>query len=237
MAGVVLRPLGHRYWGAAQTDSGLTLLGGSKNAVLFSEMAGPATLTKTLGFSALTFPLKDGTTVKIAGLAREDATDFASITGEAFRAHFAKQFSDAEQELQALAEVAKRLEKPRRYPAACLLRSFVQRANRVGEHLPAVVPDGVLSDDQHIAGALVILSSGNVLIRMQPCLGSGGGTIEEIELADGSMIDPASIQYTAAATQGEDGQTDLNGADANSDGPAGASVDASYEDAADARCR
>lgn len=153
---MVLRPLGHPYWGAEQTDTGITFLGRAERQVPFSELAGPATLTKTLGFSAVTFPLNDGTAVRIAGLGRDEAITFTSIAGNAFREHVIGQFRAAEQELRALFEVVERLEQPRRYPAACLLGPFVQRANRVHEQLPATIPDGVLSDDrQHLLNGVL----------------------------------------------------------------------------------
>ncbi|WP_298971764.1 UvrD-helicase domain-containing protein [uncultured Roseobacter sp.] len=84
----------------------------------------------------------------MAGVSRADAGAFVSSLNAAWRHHFVEQVDKADEELRALAEVVERLERPRRYPSACLLEPFLVRASRVLSKLPESIPDGVLPDDQ-----------------------------------------------------------------------------------------
>ncbi len=107
-------------------------------------MAGPAKLSKTLGFSAVVLPLKGGNEIKVAGVKRREAADFTSALNGAWRQSFFEQVCAAERELRTLSKVLERLEQPLRYPSACLLAPFLARANLVVEALPVTRPDGVL---------------------------------------------------------------------------------------------
>ena len=148
LAGLLLRPLGHPYRGAEQTDSGITFFGSDERNVPFTEMQAPATIKKSLGFSSVTVPLKDGNKVKIAGVNSGDAARFAAAVSAAFQKFVAEQFHTAEKELETLSEAIERLKQPRRYPAACLLKPFLERAAQTIEMFPGTIPDGALSDDQ-----------------------------------------------------------------------------------------
>ena len=155
-AGMLLRLLGHRYWGIEQTDSGTALLTKTRTHVPFSEMEGPAKLSKTLGFTAVVLPLEGGNEIKIAGVKRYEAADFTSAVNRAWRQSVYERVSAAELELRSLSEVVERLERPRRYPSACLLAPFLARANRVVEALPVTMPDDVLpAEQQHLLNAVL----------------------------------------------------------------------------------
>jgi len=149
LPGALLRSLGHASWAAERTASGINFLGGARDEVPFSVWAGPATLTSTLGFATLAVPLVDGTTARLAGIRAYDAAIFISASNDAFRRHILRQFTAAESELTALADVISRLDQPRRYPAACLLAPFLERAATIITALPPAIPGGILSDDQH----------------------------------------------------------------------------------------
>jgi DNA helicase-4 len=149
LPGALLRSLGHASWAAERTASGINFLGGARDEVPFSVWAGPATLTSTLGFATLAVPLVDGTTARLAGVRACDAASFISAANDAFRRHILRQFTAAESELTALADVISRLDQPRRYPAACLLAPFLERAATIITALPPAIPGGILSEDQH----------------------------------------------------------------------------------------
>jgi DNA helicase-4 len=145
--GAFLRSLGHASWAAEQTPSGISFLGGRLQAP-FSAWAGPARLTSTLGFATIAVPLAGGRVASLAGVATHDAASFISSANAAFRAHILGQFAAAEDELSALFEVIRRLDRPRRFPAACLLAPFLARATAVIGSLPVTIPEGVLSEGQ-----------------------------------------------------------------------------------------
>jgi DNA helicase-4 len=144
--GALLRFLGHASWAAEQMPSGINFLGGRQAP--FSTWAGPARLTSTLGFPTIVVPLVGGQFVSLAGVTTHDAANFISSANAAFRAHYFRQFAAVEEELKALFEVVGRLDRPRRYPAACLLWPFLARATAVLDALPVTMPQGVLAEDQ-----------------------------------------------------------------------------------------
>jgi len=145
--GAFLRSLGHASWAAEQTSSGINFLGGRHQAP-YSAWTGPARLTSTLGFATIAVPLAGGRVASLAGVATHDAASFISSANAAFRAHILRQFEAANDELSALSEAIARLDRPRRYPATCLLAPFLARATAVIDSLPVTMPEGVLSEDQ-----------------------------------------------------------------------------------------
>lgn len=144
LSGALLRPLGLSSWGAQQTETGISFLGGTRDQVRFSDWAGPVELVSTLGFPTLAVPLTDGSVAKLAGIKPKEAARFISSANDAFREHIVRQFEGAEAELSALGEAIDRLDNPRRYPAACLLAPFLARANTVIHSLPATIRYGFL---------------------------------------------------------------------------------------------
>lgn len=145
--GAILRFLGHTSWAAEQTASGINFLGGRHQAP-FAAWVGPAQIASTLGFSTIEVPLSGGRIARLAGVSRLDAANFISTANEAFRENILGQFETVEGELSALFEVISRLDRPRRYPAACLLAPFLARAMAVNGSLPATIPEGCLAEDQ-----------------------------------------------------------------------------------------
>ena len=148
LPGALLRTFGLSSWGAEQSETGISFLGGNGKLIPFSEWAGPAKLDRTLGFSTVSVPLFNGMEAKLAGIKPEEAAEFLSVANAAFREHIARQFENTEDEFKSLADAIKRLEQPRRYPAACLLSPFLMRATKAIESLPASIPEGMLSEDK-----------------------------------------------------------------------------------------
>ena len=148
--------LGFTFRGIEHAASGLVLIGRKPRHVAFRELSGPATVRRIFGFSAIVLPVRGGGEIRVAGLKAVDAKRFASAANDAFRRHVAERYRSVEQELLALMTAIDRLRQPRRYPAACLLNPFVQRAIKAAEALPPVIPDGSLSAKQReILGKVV----------------------------------------------------------------------------------
>jgi DNA helicase-4 len=148
LAGLLLRPLGHSYWGVEQTQTGFTFLGKDGKQVQFSDLAGSPQATKTLGFQAASFPLKNGPDIKIVGLRRNEITSFISTATSNIRGYFTAKFDEADEELQTLGKAIQRLGNPRRYPSACLLEPFLAKASTVLGSFPARIPEGALAADK-----------------------------------------------------------------------------------------
>jgi DNA helicase-4 len=146
--GAVLRPFGLTYSGIERSGSGLKLIGGDQKLIDFSELSAALSVEKVLGFAAIFLPIKGGDKLKIAGIKAGDAKRFVTAANDSFFQHVAEKFEANEQEAFALCEAIDRLSRPRRYPSACLLEPFVQRAQKLAEILPSVVPQGALSDKQ-----------------------------------------------------------------------------------------
>lgn len=160
LAGLLLRPLGQRYWGVEQTESGIIFHGGPQKHIPFSDMAAPAKVGKSLGFSAVTLPLKDDTELKVVGIKPADAANFTAAAKAALGNHFIKQFDAVAPELKALSEVVERLNRPRRYPAACLLQPFLDRTNSAVGSLPAYIPEGLLpAERQELLNTVMAFSN------------------------------------------------------------------------------
>ena len=57
LVGGFLRLLGHPYHSILLSEAGLTLSARQSKTIPLSALAGPARVTKTLGFSAITMPV------------------------------------------------------------------------------------------------------------------------------------------------------------------------------------
>lgn len=101
-------------------------------------------MTKTLGTPSIVMTLRGGDELKVAGLNRADSFDFVSLANAYWQRHFVKKVEQVGDELRALAEAIARLEQPKRFPSACLLEPFLERANRILSVLPTEIPEGVL---------------------------------------------------------------------------------------------
>ena len=148
LSGLFLGLLGHRYRGIAVSNSGLTLLSRAPRQLSFTDITHPLQVTKTLGRPSVAVTIRRGEEVKVVGFKKSGAADFVTSANTAWRRHFAEQVDRADEELCALAEMVRRLDQPKRYPSACLLQPFLERANAVVEKLPAEIPKGVLPPEQ-----------------------------------------------------------------------------------------
>ena len=59
LSGAVLSPLGLQYWGIEHTKAGLNVLGNAGRHIPYADLAGPAAVTKALGFTSIALTLKD----------------------------------------------------------------------------------------------------------------------------------------------------------------------------------
>jgi DNA helicase-4 len=142
-----LRPLGHGYWGVEQTDGGFTFFGKGGKRVAFSELAGSPKKTKALGFKAAAFPLKTGSEIKLVGLNNDDVAQLVTSAESAIRRYYSAIIEESEDELRSLVKAVARLDDPRRYPSACLLEPFLNRASALLQKLPDGIPEGALTED------------------------------------------------------------------------------------------
>ncbi len=134
---------GYRRNAIRLTSTGLSISGGHPRDLTFAELSGPIEVTKKLWFAAISLPAQSGD-LKVAGFKRTQALDFVSSANANWRHHFTQQVDALEEELGALAEVAKRLEQPKRFPSACLLEPYLTRAIAVFDRLPDTIPADVL---------------------------------------------------------------------------------------------
>ncbi len=148
LAGVILRPLGHGYWGVEQSDDGFTLFGKGGKQIHFSDLSALPTTKKVLGFQAASFPLKNGSEISVIGVGRDDAERFTQTAHETIRRYFGEKIGDVGEELESLGKAIERLQNPRRYPSACLLQPFFERASKIMDGLPAVIPDNAIADEK-----------------------------------------------------------------------------------------
>ena len=148
IAGLFLRLLGQRTYGARLGDTELELFGGMTSNISLLQVASPAKATRFLWFHGLELSLNNGAVICITGLNQGAASHFRVIVNTAWRRAFAEKIDKYGQEFATLAEVIERLERPRRYPSACLLDPFVKRANALLGNLPASFPEGSIENEK-----------------------------------------------------------------------------------------
>lgn len=143
-------------------EQGLHLIGGQAKEVPYARMSGP--MTAAAGSIGVT--LADGSDWAAGGFSRAAMPAFVAAANRARSQHITGLFEKADAELRALAQAAERLDQPKRYPAACLLEPFVQRARAVCEGLPASAPPDLLSDEQQaIFNAVLALKNEPARLR------------------------------------------------------------------------
>jgi DNA helicase-4 len=125
-------------------ERGLELIGSKAREILYTGMSGP--MTGAAG--RIIVRLDDGSEWRAGGFGRSEIATFIEAANFARSQHLTDLFDEAEAELRLLAQAAARLDQPRRYPAACLLEPFVQRARAVCRGLPTSVPVDLLSGEQ-----------------------------------------------------------------------------------------
>jgi DNA helicase-4 len=108
-------------------------------------MAGCA---RDAGSGSIVLRLAEGAEWRASGFRPADVPPFVQAVNESRSRYISKLFEQAETELRALARIGERLRQPRRYPAACLLNPFIERAEAVLEVLPRSAPSDLLTEDQ-----------------------------------------------------------------------------------------
>jgi DNA helicase IV len=214
LAGVLLRPLGHGYWGVEQTGDGFSLLGKGGMQIHFADLAALPKTKRVLGFQAATFALKNGSEMSVVGIGRDDAAHFSKAAHDAIRRYFGEKIDHVRDELQTLAKAIERLENPRRYPSACLLQPFFERASKIMEGLPAVIPDDAVADDKRQLLNKVIAFQENAQSMREDAAERFVETeLEEMkEFFDGIESNPLTPEQRLAVIADEDATLVLAGA-------------------------
>ncbi|WP_193369334.1 UvrD-helicase domain-containing protein [Pelagibius marinus] len=148
IAGLISRLLGEEARGLCLNEAGLQVLGPSLQEVSFRDFAGPVAVTRRLWFRGLLLPLTDGSSLQLLGVRREAAESFAEAANAAWRQHVVELFDEIDPELRTLSQVVERLSAPRRYPAACLLVPYLERAAALLSRIPTQVPGDFISPEQ-----------------------------------------------------------------------------------------
>jgi DNA helicase-4 len=143
--GALATLFGQRFWGLERNEGGLTLLARRARTIDFLDMLGPLRTARHFGLTSISVPLADGAVVRVTGLNRAGLVSFVDTTNLAWRRTVSAAFAAALPELDALAHVVERLLVPRRFPAACALQPFLQRANTFAARLPKADPTAFLS--------------------------------------------------------------------------------------------
>lgn len=148
LRGLLLRPFGLSAWQATRSGEVLSFSGASLKSVRFADIGGVAELKRTAGLATIRLPLKDQSEIKLTGVSFAEAAEFVSDTNDAILGYFTEKFEEHQSELQTLSDAMSRLNAPRRYPAACLLNPFRERARNALLPLIETVPEGILSAEQ-----------------------------------------------------------------------------------------
>jgi DNA helicase-4 len=151
LSSLIFGLLGYRYKGVIVSNAGVTLLSRAPRQLSFAEITHPLQVAKTLWRTSVSVTVRQGDKVSVVGFKKSEVVEFVNSANEAWRRHFVGQVDQADGELRALAQVVGRLSQPKRYPSACLLQPFLERANAVVEKLPSEIPNGVLPVEQQRA--------------------------------------------------------------------------------------
>ena len=100
-------------------NSGIELAGGKPRQVHFADMTAPA---RQGGSGAIVFQLASGSEMRASGFTQTEVPAFVQAVNLARQRCICDLFEHAQTELSALAHAKQRLDRPRRYPAACVLK-------------------------------------------------------------------------------------------------------------------
>ena len=148
IAGVVLSLIGDRMRGLKLDGDGLAILGPSNRRIGFREISAAAGTRRNFPFASLSVPLADGSQLSVRGIDPAMADEFAAALNAAWLRALAVLADAHADEIEALDKVALRMDRPLRYPAACLLEPFLERARRLFAAIPINFPAGALADDR-----------------------------------------------------------------------------------------
>ena len=214
LAGMLLRPMGHGYWGVAHNGDGFTLFGKGEKQIHFSDLAALPKTKKVLGFQAVGLPLKTGAELSVTGVRREDAARFIETARETIRRYFEKKIGAVEEDLQTLAKAIERLQNPRRYPSACLLQPFFERASEIVDGLPAVIPDNAIPDEKRqLLDKVIVFQANAQRMREDAAQRFVATELDEMkDFFDGIESNPLTPEQRLAVVVDEDATLILAGA-------------------------
>ncbi len=107
----------------------------------FEEISEEIYLRKKFGLSFLIFTSRNGSKIQVGPINYKTALTFTTRANKEWRNHY-KAFIEAKNsEISLLAKVYTSLEKPRRYPSACLLKPYINRSREFYSKLPQYIPE------------------------------------------------------------------------------------------------
>ena len=149
LVGLFLNLFGIGYPCATLTPEGVTIRSRPPVRLDFEDIAAEVQVSRRLGISSLTIRRHCGATVEVVGVSASSAVNFAGRANEAWKGYYKSIFAATEHEISELSEAVRRLESPRRYPSACLLQPFVERARSLAARLPESIPEQLVDKTQH----------------------------------------------------------------------------------------
>ena len=147
--GLALCLLGKRYRGVRLRDTGLTLLARKPRRVEFSELAGPITYKRWVFWGSITVSIAHGDEIVVAGLEPSDARLFVEAANKLWQVVLTAKLEAVEPELNTLANAIMRLERPRRYPSACIVEPFHKRSMALLEVIPRRIPEQMIPPEHN----------------------------------------------------------------------------------------
>lgn len=142
--GTVLNTLKIGNSSAVLTESGISVQGRHPVTLKFKDIASEVSVSKGFGSSSLSLSRFDGSTVRIGLLNERHAIAFAARANEAWRTFYRRFLESGRSEITELERIATRLRNPRRYPSACLVQPYVDRAKLVTSRLPKPIPEQLI---------------------------------------------------------------------------------------------
>ncbi|MCY4099930.1 MAG: UvrD-helicase domain-containing protein [Rhodobacteraceae bacterium] len=112
----------------------------------FEDFSKEIAVRKGFGGSFLLFTRRNGSRFQVGPINYQTANSFAQSANKGWWNHFRNLLDQENKEISTLSKVYTSLKNPRRYPAACLLKSYVVRSREFNSRFPKNIP-------QHLIGA------------------------------------------------------------------------------------
>ena len=133
--------LGNKYTGLVLNKEGLKLLGITEKLIPFKKITVIPVGIHNAFTSQIILKLNDGERIQVAGLPKRELTPFINVTKDAWKNYWSSEIHNYHQQIKSLANVLSRLNKPKRYPAACLVEPYRLQTEQLISRLPANLHD------------------------------------------------------------------------------------------------
>ena len=156
LSGIVLSLLGKRLRGLRLEEAGVMIFGPQQRRLSFAEIAAPAEINNGFLFFSITLSITDGSKVRVSGIDSAKGIAFVAALNAEWRDAISANIATHAVEIDTLLQVVERLDRPRRYPAVCLLEPFRARTEALFDSIPWPLPKDMISPES--ARALDTLS-------------------------------------------------------------------------------